>query len=71
MVGYTPWGRKELNATERLHSLTHSLDEQKLESREIGELVEMWGKLYSQTLLVGMWFAIIFLENNMGKPIKI
>lgn len=31
----------------------------------------MWGKLYPQTLLIGMWFAVIFLENNMGKPIKI
>ena len=24
MVGYSPWGRKELDTTERLHSLTHS-----------------------------------------------
>ena len=22
-LGYSPWGRKELNTTERLHSLTH------------------------------------------------
>ena len=26
LVGYIPWGRKELDTTERLHSLTHSGD---------------------------------------------
>ena len=26
MVGYSPWGRKESDTTERLHSLTHSPD---------------------------------------------
>ena len=25
LVGYSPWGRKESDTTERLHSLTHSL----------------------------------------------
>ena len=25
LVGYSPWGRKELDMTERTHSLTHSL----------------------------------------------
>ena len=25
LVGYSPWGHKELDTTERLHSLTHSL----------------------------------------------
>ena len=25
MVGYSPWGRKESDTTERLHSLPHSL----------------------------------------------
>ena len=25
LVGYSPWGRKELDTTERFHSLTHSL----------------------------------------------
>ena len=24
LVGYSPWGRKELDTTERLHSLAHS-----------------------------------------------
>ena len=23
LVGYSPWGHKDLNMTERLHSLTH------------------------------------------------
>ena len=25
LLGYSPWGRKESDTTERLHSLTHSL----------------------------------------------
>lgn len=50
--------------------ITFSLDMQKLESGEIEVLVEMWGKWYSQTLLVGMWFIVIFLENNMGTKKK-
>ena len=27
LVGYSPWGCKELDTTKRLHSLTHSLKE--------------------------------------------
>ena len=30
-MGYRPWGRKELDTTERLHSLTHSGKELKKE----------------------------------------
>ena len=36
LVGYSPWGRKESDMTERLHSLTHSLTSWEID----GETVE-------------------------------
>ena len=37
LAGYSPWGRKESDMTERLHSLTHS---------ELWELTQDWGNKF-------------------------
>ena len=42
MVGYSPWGLKESDTTERLHSLTHSLTHLmlKLKLQSFGHLMQ-------------------------------
>ena len=41
LVGYSPWGRKESDTTERLHSLTHSLTHSVIKKKK-GNILELY-----------------------------